>query len=230
MNRELMIEKFLFGMSSLATGPWYGQSVYASPNVKPILYDVQKATALFKEAGWVDTDGDQILDKVLNGKKTPMSFTIMTANQEVMKYLTMFKEDAKKAGVDINLKVVEWNSFIKLLDERNFDALNLGWSGGNINLDPKQIWHSASATAGGSNFIGYKNPKVDKLIDEARLIMDKKKRTKVLQEVYETIAEDAPYLFMFYTSNSLYAHTKRVKKTKDTLTYTLGTNFWWFDK
>lgn len=40
-----------------------------------------------------------------------------------MKYLTVFKEDASKAGVEVNIKNIEWNSFIKLLDERNFEAV-----------------------------------------------------------------------------------------------------------
>ena len=42
------------------------------------------------------------------------------------------------------LKIVEWNTFIKLLNERKFEAVRLGWSSSfnNIDWDPKQIWHS----------------------------------------------------------------------------------------
>ncbi len=227
VNRELMIQKFRYGMSLPATGPWYQQSDYASKTVQPVPYDPKKALAMFKEAGWIDTDKDGVLDHVIDGKKTPMKFTIITANQDFMKYLTIFKEDAKQVGVDIELKYVEWNSFTKLLDERKFDAVNLGWGGGSVDNDPKQIWHSASATPSGSNFIDYKNPAVDKLIDEARTKMKKEERLPILQKVYELIAADAPYAFLFNDKDVLYGHTARMKKPKDSFKYSIGTSYWW---
>ena len=133
-----------------------------------------------------------ILDKVIDGKKTKLSITILEPNKEFVKYLTMYKEDAKKAGVEINVKLIEWNAFLKLLDERKFQAVRLGWGAGSVDWDPKQIWHSESQK-GGSNFIGYKNPEVDKLIDEARTILDFEKRQKVLRKVFKLIADDVPY-------------------------------------
>ena len=108
--------------------------------------------SLLRAEGWKDTDGDMILDKVINGKKEKLSFTILEPSKDFEKYLTIFKEDAKKAGVEIKIKVIEWNTFIKLLNERKFEAVRLGWSAGSIEIDPKQIWHSSSISGGGSNF------------------------------------------------------------------------------
>jgi peptide/nickel transport system substrate-binding protein/microcin C transport system substrate-binding protein len=230
INRKLMNEKFRYGMSTLATGPFYRLSEYASPKVKEVEFDPKKALKLLREAGFEDTDKDGILDKVIDGEKTPFKFTLFSANQETMKYLTLFKEDAKQVGVEIDVKFVEWNSFVKLMDEAKFDALTLAWAGGPVDPDPKQIWYSTGAVPGGSNFIAYNNPEVDKLIDEGRAIMDRKGRIPVFQKVFEKIAEDVPYAFLFNDKNTLYGHTSRIKKTKDTLKYSVGTNFWWVEK
>ena len=230
MNRDLMIEKFRFGMSLPATGPWYQQSDYASPKVKPIPFDTKKALELLTKAGWKDEDKNGILEKTINGKKTEFTFTLITANADNMKYWTMYKEDASKVGVNMEIKLVEWNSFLKLVDEGKFDAVAMGWGGGAVDLDPKQIWHSSSAVQGGSNFVYYKNAKVDKLIDEARQIMDKKARIPKMQEIYEIIAGDAPYLFLFNDKNILYGHTNRMKKLKDSYKYAVGTNYWWVEE
>ena len=80
------------------------------------------------------------------------------------------------------IKRIDWSSFLKLIDEKKFEAVRLGWSGGAIDVDPKQIWHSSSSATGGSNFISYKNRKVDKLIEEGRRIYDKDKRIKFLEK------------------------------------------------
>jgi len=230
MNREFMNEKFLFGESELATGPWYKQSEYANPDVKPITFDPKKATELLADEGWRDTDGDQILDKTIKGEKVKFSFTILEPLPDFVKYLTVFKEDAKKVGVEVNIKVVEWNTFLKLLDERKFQAMRLAWGPGAIDIEPKQIWHSSSYANQGSNFIGYENSKVDKLIDKARSEFDKPKRVKILREVYKIIADDVPYIFFFNSPFSYYGHTSRLKRPKDNYNYTVGLGYWWLDK
>ncbi len=230
VNRELMIKKFLYNMEEMAIGPWYRRSIYADNSVKPVTYDPKKALELLRKEGWKDSDNDGILDKVINGKKVKMSFEILEPRKEFEKYLTVFKEDAKQVGVDVRIKSIEWSSFLKLLDEKKFDAVRLGWSGGSVDIDPKQIWHSESARPGGSNFISYSNPKVDKLIDEARMIMDRKKRIQKLRAVFREIAHDVPYVFFFNKKYSLYAHTKKMKMKKDTYKYTIGYDYWWIEK
>ena len=225
-NRPLMEDKFEYNLSEPATGPIYIQSDYASKNVKPVEFSPNEALKILNKAGWKDTDKDGILDKVINGKKTKLSITILEPLQEVVKYLTVFKEDASKVGVEINIKNIEWNSFIKLIDERNFEAVRLAWGGGGVEWDPKQIWHSSSSSGAGSNFIGYSNPEVDRLIDQARKLYERDQRIPLLRKVHELISADYPYVFWFNNKYSLYAHSKRVKKVKDTYTYGIGQQYW----
>ena len=229
-DRQKMIEKFLFNFSLPATGPLYQQSDYADPSVKPIVFDPKAALKKLSDDGWKDTDGDKILDKVIDGKKTNLSFTILEPSPDFVKFLTTFQEDAKKVGVDVQVKVVEWNAFIKLLDERKFEAVRLAWGGGDLDWDPKQIWHSESIANAGSNFVSYSNPKVDKLIDESRLLMDKKTRVTKLREVYKTIAADVPYIFLFNGKFKFYGHSNRIGREKDTYTYAVGSEYWWITK
>ncbi len=230
MNRKLMNKKFRFGESLLATGPWHQKSEYADSSIKAITYNPEKALKLLKQTGWDDKDKDGILEKNIQGKKQNFDITILCPSKESLKYLTMFKEDAKKVGVKINVKSVEWNTFLKLIDDGKFDGAMLAWGGGSINLDPKQIWHSDGARPGGSNFIHYKNPEVDKLIIKAQETLDKKKGIKILRKVYRIIAKDAPYLFLFNDEYSFYAHRSRIKKEKDTYKFGIGSDYWWLQK
>jgi len=227
MNRDEMNKKFRFNMDTPASGPWYSQSEYADPKVKPVPYDPKKAVELLKKAGWEDRNKDGILEKDFNGKTREFRFTLSYANKDSEKYWIMYQSDLRKVGIDMKLQVLEWNTFLKNLDEGNFDASALAWSAGSVHVDPKQIWHSSTAVKGGSNFIGYKNPEVDKLIDQARQELDKQKRIPILRKVYRMIAEDYPYGFLFIGTPVLYAHSNKVKFVKPTFKYDVGLEYWW---
>ncbi len=226
MNREEMNKKFRYEMSHLATGPEYLQSDYASKSVKPIPFDPAKAVELLNKAGWKDTEKKGVLQKVINGKPVEFRFTLIHASKDREKYWTMYREDLKKVGIDMEIRLLEWNSFLKLTDEGNFDAMAMGWSG-TIDWDPKQIWHSSNAIPGGSNFIAYKNIEVDKLIDKARVEIDRPKRMQMLRKVYEMIANDVPYIFMFNDKYYLYANSNKVVKPGATMKYDVGNDIWW---
>ncbi len=225
MNRDLMNEKFRFGMSLLAAGPWYQQNPFADPTVKPIPFDPGKAAELLKQAGFSDSNKNGVLEKTLDGKVRELRFTLIFANRDVEKYFTLYQEDLKKAGIAMDLKLVEFNTMIKAIDERKFDAVSLAWSGV-VEYDPKQIWHSESMRSGGSNFIGYSNKQVDKEIDQGREELDMEKRKKIFGHVYRMIAEDAPYAFLFNERYQLYAHSARMKMDQPTRKYSIGQELW----
>jgi len=231
MNRELMNEKFYNNSYALTAGPVHTQSKYADPSVKPILFSPEKALKLLKEAGWTDSNQNGILDKKISNQIVEFQWTLLFPTKSVEKYLTVYQEDLKKAGLKMSLKQLEWVSFTKALDERNFDAITLAWSPGPADDDwhPRQIWHSISIANKGSNFISYSNPEVDRLIEATEEEMDPVKRGEMLKKLYKMIAEDSPYIFMFNPDYHFYAHSREVKMVKPTYQYGIGYQFWWFE-
>ena len=225
INRDQMIEKFRFGMSEKATGPFGNRNPSSSPDVKPVEFDPKGALALLEKTGWKMGPGG--LSKVIDGKETPFVFTLIHAHPDAEKYFTIIKEDMRKVGITMNIKYVEWTSFVKLLDERKFEATSLNWAAGDLEPDPKQIFHSASIPAPGSNFVSYSNPEVDKLIDQARGTMDAKARLPLMRKIHELIAADQPYSFLFNSKSTLYGNTKRIKKPFGlTLKYDVASETW----
>lgn len=226
INRDFMIQKFGYGLTEKATGPFGNASPASSPKVKPIEYDPKAALALLTKNGW--KMGATGLTKVIEGKETAFEFTLLCPSKDFDKYLTVIKEDMRKVGVTMNIKLIEWNSFLKLVtEEKKFDAMAMSWTVNTLEDDPKQIWHSESAVNGGDNFVSYANPVVDRAIDEMRSSLDPKKRRELLHVIHEQIAADQPYSFFFNRRYWLYAHTARIRKPGgDTLKFGVGLGTW----
>ena len=228
-NRAELNHRFRQDQSDLTNGPQYSHSDFASQTVKPISFDPEKAKELLAKAGWKDLDKKGILQKKSGGKTEEFRFVLIHSAKELEKYWSLVKEDFRKAGIDMEVRFVEWNSLLKTLDEGNFDAFGMAWNGV-VEWDPKALWASTSVPPKGSNFIGYKNSDVDKTIEKARLEFDRNKRALLLQKVYELIASDVPYIFIFNDSSTIYLRSSKVKNSGDTMKYDLGTDLWWSAK
>ncbi len=226
-NRQTLIEKFMYGKAVEAKGPVYYKSDFMPADVKAIAYDPAKAKQLLIKAGWADKDKNGILEKDFAGTTKEFKFALLLSNRDVEKYFTMYKEDLKKAGIDMEIKLIEWNTFTKLLEEQKFDAVTLSWGGGSAEDDLKQIWHSESARMGGSNFISYANKEVDKFIDQAREEMNDGKRKVLWQKAVRLIAADAPYTLLFNSKYDLYLLNNRVGFDKPTYAFDLSLHYWY---
>jgi peptide/nickel transport system substrate-binding protein/microcin C transport system substrate-binding protein len=226
-DRDTYIDKFFHGLQVKAVGPFDVTSPYTSPNVKPLGFSVAEALRLLREAGWKDSDGDGLLDK--DGRA--FRFTVMTANPEIsVKILTLAKESMRQAGVEMNIKVVDWTTFLTLIDEYKYDAVMLGWTRESF-PDVAPLWHSRYAVAGGLNLVRYQNPEVDRLIDAAEKSIPERERIRLFRRIHELLFEDQPYTFMLEPDRSLVAYQRRFQYPRPyfnySLPYQLGEEYWW---
>ncbi|GAA4854912.1 peptide-binding protein [Paenibacillus vulneris] len=193
IDRQGIVDNVAEGQGKLVnsqTSPSYWNF---TDNVPKFPYDPEKAKKLLEEAGWKDSDGDGILDK--NGQKFEFEMQTVQGNKVREKAVTVIQQQLKKVGVSVQPRVVEGSAFTKNWSGKNFVALFHGWSiSGDPN--PKSIWHS-SMVEGGSNYITYNNPEVDKLIDEDLRTFDLNKRKELLGKIDALIAEDQPYTFLY---------------------------------
>ncbi|TDI89144.1 MAG: peptide-binding protein [Candidatus Dadabacteria bacterium] len=214
VNRELILDKILYNLGAIVTNPFYINSPEYDKSIDPYPYDPQKAEELLKEADWIDHDGDGIRDK--DGVKFAFEFLIPGGSETGEKIATILKEELDNMGIQMDIRKTEWAVFTTRLNERNFDAVTLAWSMG-VESDPYQIWSSTQAEKG-SNFIGFKNEQVDKLIEEARTEFDRDKRQELYRKFAEIIHEEQPYTFLFCRKSTVAVN----KRFENVVVYPLG--------
>ena len=122
----------------------------------------RRAYQLLQEAGW-RVDGDQMLDST--GK--PVSFEFLLAQTEFERVLLPFKRNLADLGIELVIRRVDVSQYINRLRSRDFDLIVGGFGQSNSpGNEQREYWHSSSADNPGSrNFIGLKDPAVDKLVE-----------------------------------------------------------------
>ncbi len=193
IDRESINKTLFKGLGKIVSGPFYVLGSQNDPNIKPWPYDPQKAAKLLDEAGWKDHDGDGIRDK--DGIPFRFKFMIPTGGGISEQIGKLLKDEAAKVGIDVTIDEYEWSVFEERLDTRSFDSICLSW-GGTIEEDPYQIWHSSQIEGRGSNRIGYSNPEVDAIIEEARQTLNKDKRDGLYRKLHKILHEGQPYTFL----------------------------------
>ena len=195
INKDEIVHGVLLGMGQVAHSPYKPGTWAHNPGVRGFDYNPDRARALLAEAGWLKKNSDGVLVK--NGK--PFRFTILTnqGNDQRLKTAVIIQNRLKAIGVEVKIRVIEWASFLsQFIDKGKFDAVLLGWT---IGQDPDlyDIWHSSKTNPKELNFIGYRNPEVDRLLEEGRGTFDMEKRKRCYYRFQEILAEDQPYTFLY---------------------------------
>ena len=193
-NRERILKEVYHDQGKVISGPFFYDSPYYDKTIAPLPFDPRKAAELLKKAGWLDRDGDGILDK--DGRKFVFTALQVSGNPVQEKILSIFKEDLAAAGIDMKIATLEWPVYIGKLDKHDYEVCSLGWQMP-FESDPYQVWHSSQAEiSGGSNHIGFVNKKADKLIEDIRRTLDSSKRIELCREFHKLIHEEQPYTFL----------------------------------
>ena len=211
VNRDRILKEVYHDLGKIVSGPFYIDSSSYDQGIKPWPFDVDKAKALLAEAGWKDTVGDGVLRK--DGQKFEFTYMAVSSSKIGEQIAAIVRDDFAKAGIIVTINPVEWSVFTQRLDERNFDVCQLGWQLDWAD-DPYQIWHSSQADLPrGSNFVGFKNPEADRIIEEARREFDLAKRTEMYHRLHRLLHEEQPYTFLI-SPDQLIAQDKRFHNAK----------------
>jgi ABC-type transport system substrate-binding protein len=227
IDYDPIIKNLYFGLVAQAVSPFGSRTDNVAPALKnrskAYKYDMKKAADLLKADGWADTDGDNILDKMIDGKRVPFKFVFKVAsvNAVGVKFAQTYKEALKKAGIQMDVRAMDSTALYKDFDDKAFEAVLMGWGGGSIFPNPRQLW-ATSSIDGGSNKVGYSNAKVDALIEKANVEFDRKKRMKILQEINDQLYADLPYIFLYERNAILQGFNSKLKSPRWSARYSIN--------
>ena len=203
LDRRPMIDYLWRGQAEPARSVLPTQSWAYNSNVAAYEHDIPKANQLLDAAGYPPINGVRF------------HITMKTSTDENTRLMvTVMQQQLREAGIALDIRSFEFATFFSDVQHGAFQMYGLRWIGGNEDPDIfEYAFHSTKFPPNGANRSYYSNPKVDALIDKARRETDLNMRKPLYAEVQRVLAEDLPYIDLWYLDNVL-VHTRRVQNLK----------------
>ncbi|MGB8063633.1 MAG: ABC transporter substrate-binding protein [Candidatus Sulfotelmatobacter sp.] len=200
LDRRPMIEYLWRGEAEPARSILPAQSWAYNGDVPAYEHDPEKAKQLLDAAGYpaVDDVRFHITMKTSTDPNTRLMVAVM-------------QQQLREVGIVLDIRSFEFATFFSDVQHGAFQIYGLRWIGGNEDPDIfEYAFHSSKFPPNGANRDYYSNPKVDALIDQARREVDPKLRKPLYAEVQRILADDVPYINLWYLDNVL-VHSSRVR-------------------
>jgi len=223
IRRQNLIDALLEGQGQVIAGPIMPYFWAYDSTLQTKIYNPALAESLLQAAGWHRPSTGGIYQK--NGR--PLTFTMKTNadNQLRRDALVMLQSDLRKIGIDARPEIVEWGKLVEdVVQNRDFDTVLLSWQTG-FSVDPSQIWHSDFADAG-LNLPGYKNARVDSLLEAARAKVNRADARPLWHEFQRVVARDYPYVFLFHKKNAAVVASRIQNVKMDVRGYLIDVEHW----
>lgn len=169
-------------------------------NVAQYPYDPAKARHILDAAGYKPKDGVRF------------HLTMKSSTDETTRLMAaVLQQQLRDVGIALDIRTFEFATFFSDITKGAYQVYSMRWIGGNQDPDIfEYVFDSASFPPKRANRTFYSNPKVDALIREGRTTLDQEKRKAIYAEVQQIVAEELPYINLWYVDNVV-VHAKRLR-------------------
>ena len=189
IDKQAIVDSIFEGNAFVADAPIV-DAVFGHTTVGPYEFNPERARELLAEAGF--PNGFSMVLHHPTGRY-PLDATVAQAVQSML----------ADVGVNATLETREWSAYLQFTsqppDRAEYDSFMLGW--GTVTLDADYglfaLLHTRQWNPNGNNRGFYSNPRVDELLDAARIETNPDRRRTMYHEAVELIWSDAPWIYLY---------------------------------
>ena len=168
-------------------------------DVRTYPHDPAEARRILDDAGYTTRDGIRF------------HITLKSSTDESTRLLAaVLQQQLREVGIALDIRTYEFATFFSDITKGAYQIYSMRWIGGNQDPDIfEYVFDSKSFPPKRANRSFYSNPQVDELIRQGRSTLDQSKRKLIYDEIQRIVADDLPYINLWYLDNVL-VHTNRV--------------------
>ncbi|MBZ0090152.1 MAG: hypothetical protein K8H90_07220, partial [Thermoanaerobaculia bacterium] len=223
IDRQALVDTLWKGYARVAAGPILTGVWARNADLAAWPYDPREARRLLAARGFVDADGDGIVER--HGKSFRFELDTNSSNRLRSEALVLIQEQLRRIGVDARPRTYE----IQTLTERNlrheFDATLSGWAI-DTTLDLRPYFHSSEAD-GGYNFGAWGNAEVDRLIEEVRRVDEIAEAKPLFARIQAILHAEQPYTFLWEPQRLAAVRRELAEVEPNALSPLFNLSRWW---
>ncbi|MCF8069223.1 MAG: ABC transporter substrate-binding protein [Desulfobacterales bacterium] len=196
IDKERIIQMVYHGYATPHDSFIYPELPEYNPNLPKYEHDIEKAKKILDEAGYKDTDGDNLRNDSKKGSNIRIKFLTSTDSAESVKIATLIREQLKKVGLDVNIQALDLDTYYDILYYPQGNGFDMAFGGEEPGPYADWIWEFMRSTEGGGagwNTAYYQNPEFDKLITALYSEDDMDKRNEISFKLQEILLRDLPH-------------------------------------
>ena len=200
LPREQMVAELLEGHGYVTDSYVLRKSWAYNPDTQPVYrQNLEKAKELLAEAGWVDTDGDGVVEK--DGE--PFNFSLLSYTTITPGYNETIQQSLKDIGIQMDIQLLDWPTFLnKAFVEKEYDSFTVNMC---VPLDP----HNPTVWGCGTNAFFFCSEEFDEMGMKAVATTDREERKKYYLEMQNFLAEEQ-VRFLLYSGTQIHVVNTRV--------------------
>ena len=180
---------------------------YINSSAAPPTFDLQGARNLLDQYGMIDRNGDGFRDYA---DGSPIKATILTPPKDYDPVRAdagiMISNNLKAIGLNIDAAPTSFDTIVsKAFTEVDFDIYILGWL---LTGTPESYLNDffgskndVAINPAGSNSAGYRNARVDALLDKMDTTLDTPTRIQIVKDIEGIVTNDIPWNVLYYRKN-----------------------------
>lgn len=183
IDRKKILETFYEQRGRLASGP---------------VVDMLRQWQLHGQAQRYDAEAARSLVRSIGAEGTMIKL-LVTADQEIADLAEIVQSYLKAAGLQVQIKQLEWSAYKAALNQGEADIFWLSWWADYPDAENFlfPLFHSANHGPSG-NRTRYVNHTVDRLIEQGQAAFAEYERNEAYRKAEELIVQDAPWVFMWH--------------------------------
>lgn len=199
IDRDAIVKAKFKGTARPATG-MLPRSHWAYADTPLCGHDPARARALLDQAGYPDPDGDGPRPRALR-------LVYKTSTDRFRKSVALaMAEQLRAVGIDVELRTLEFSTFLKQVQRGAFEMASLKWS---AVIEPdllRWVFGCAQVPGEANSFVGWNrggfcDPELDRAVEAAARAADDEERRRHYAAALERLARDLPYVPLWHEDN-----------------------------
>jgi peptide/nickel transport system substrate-binding protein len=193
VDSETFIENVLNGAGKAVCSPItpLNEQLY-NDDLQAVSFNIDSAKYYLLKGGWEEKEGAWFR----NGEKLQLPMLVQSGNRNSEDFGVFLKNNASKAGIEIQLLPMEFAAFIQKLRSGDYAIARLGMRSGFLNYDFRPLFHSENIE-GGRNYPAFSNSQADALIDSLETVNKQEIVINISHQLQKIIFDDYSYIFLY---------------------------------